>query len=180
MDIRILDSGFVTGDFLKPVAYAGEINSRKLNIIHPMFKDCVYQVLVKRYDGLYRLGVDDGMAEIPPSLTKTATTLECQFVAVAMPDTVNNVEVDDFLPVEANAEALMICEDKKCRFCVINSRRLKKNRREAKVMSVQEFKTEEPIGIAKRYAEDMGIEFDNDMKELFNETLAALKEEERL
>ena len=91
-----------------------------------------------------------------------------------------NVEVDDFLPVEANAEALMICEDKKCRFCVINSRRLKKNRREAKVMSVQEFKTEEPIGIAKRYAEDMGIEFDNDMKELFNETLAALKEEERL
>lgn len=97
MDIRILDSGFVTGDFLKPVAYAGEINSRKLNIIHPMFKDCVYQVLVKRYDGLYRLGVDDGMAEIPPSLTKTATTLECQFVAVAMPDTVNNVEVDDFV-----------------------------------------------------------------------------------
>lgn len=91
-----------------------------------------------------------------------------------------NVEVDDFLPVEANAEALMICEDKKCRFCVINSRRLKKNRREAKVMSVQEFKTEEPIGIAEHYAEDMGIEFDNDMKELFNETLAALKEEERL
>ena len=91
-----------------------------------------------------------------------------------------NVEVDDFLPVEAHAEALMICEDKKCRFCVINSRRLKKNRKEAKVMSVQEFKTEEPIGIAERYAEDLGIEFDNDLKELFNETLAALKEEERL
>ena len=91
-----------------------------------------------------------------------------------------NVEVDDFLPVEAHAEALMICEDKKCRFCVINSQRLKKNRKEAKVMSVQEFKTEEPIGIAERYAEDLGIEFDNDLKELFNETLAALKEEERL
>ena len=91
-----------------------------------------------------------------------------------------NVEVDDFLPVEAHAEALMICEDKKCRFCVINSQRLKKNRKEAKVMSVQEFKTEEPIGIAERYAEDLGIEFDNDLKELFNETLAALKGEERL
>ena len=91
-----------------------------------------------------------------------------------------NVEVDDFLPVEAHAEALMICEDKRCRFCVINSQRLKKNRKEAKVMSVQEFKTEEPIGIAERYAEDLGIEFDNDLKELFNETLAALKEEERL
>lgn len=91
-----------------------------------------------------------------------------------------NVEVDDFLPVEANAEALMICEDKKCRFCVINSQRLKKNHREAKVMSVQEFKTEEPIEIAERYAEDLGIEFDNDMKELFNETLSALKDEERM
>ena len=91
-----------------------------------------------------------------------------------------NVEVDDFLPVDANAEAHMICEDKKCRFCVINSRRLKKNRREAKVMSVQEFKTEEPIGIAERYAEDMGIEFDSDLKELFNETLAVLKDEERM
>lgn len=91
-----------------------------------------------------------------------------------------NVEVDDFLPVEANAEALLICEDKRCRFCVINSRRLKKNRREAKVMSVEEFKTETPLGIAERYAEDMGVEFDSDMKELFNETLAALKDEERM
>lgn len=91
-----------------------------------------------------------------------------------------NVEVDDFLPVEANAEALLICEEKRCRFCVINSRRLKKNRREAKVMSVEEFKTETPIGIAERYAEDLGVEFDSDMKELFNETLEALKDEERM
>ena len=91
-----------------------------------------------------------------------------------------NVEVDDFLPVEANAEALLICEEKRCRFCVINSRRLKKNRREAKVMSVEEFKTETPLGIAERYAEDLGVVFDSDMKELFNETLAALKDEERM
>lgn len=91
-----------------------------------------------------------------------------------------NVEVDDFLPAEANAEALTITENKKCRFCVINTRRLKKNRREAKVMSVEEFKTEEPIEIAERYAEDLGIEFDNDMKELFRETITALSEEDRM
>lgn len=92
-----------------------------------------------------------------------------------------NVEVDDFLPVEANAEALMICEEKRCRFCVINSRRLKKNCREAKVMSVEEFKTEDPIAIAERYAEDLGIEFDSDMKHMFRETLAALSgDEERM
>lgn len=91
-----------------------------------------------------------------------------------------NVEVDNFLPVEANAEALLLTEGKKCRFCVINTHRLKKDRREAKVMSVQEFKTEKPIDIAERYAEDIGVEFDDDMKELFNETLALLKEEERM
>lgn len=91
-----------------------------------------------------------------------------------------NVEVDDFLPVEANAEAQMICEEKKCKFCVINSQRLKRSRREAKIMSVQEFKTENPIGIAERYAEDLGKTFDSEMKELFNEALAALKDKERM
>ena len=91
-----------------------------------------------------------------------------------------NVEVDTFLPVEANAEALILTENKKCRFCVINTRRLNKDRREPKVMSVQEFKTEKPIDIAERYAEDIGIVFDDDMKELFNETLALLTDEERM
>lgn len=91
-----------------------------------------------------------------------------------------NVEVDTFLPVEANAEALILAENKKCRFCIINARRLNKDRREPKVMSVQEFKTEKPIDIAERYAEDIGIVFDDDMKELFNETLALLTDEERM
>ena len=91
-----------------------------------------------------------------------------------------NVEVDDFLPVEAHAEAQMICEEKKCKFCVINSRRLNRNRTEARIMSVQEFKTEDPIGIAERYAEDLGRVFDNDMRLLFNETLAAIRDEERM
>lgn len=91
-----------------------------------------------------------------------------------------NVEVDDFLTVDANAEAQMICEEKKCKFCVINSRRLNKNRTEARIMSVQEFKAEDPIGIAQQYAQDMEKVFDDDMRKLFYETLAAIKEEERL
>ena len=33
MNITIKQNGFVTGDFLEPVAYAGEVNSRLLNII---------------------------------------------------------------------------------------------------------------------------------------------------
>jgi len=91
-----------------------------------------------------------------------------------------NVEVEDFLPVEASAEAQQICEQKKCRFCVINTQRSKPTERKAKVLSVQEFKTEEPIDIAMRYAEDLGKEFDDDMKDLFKETLNLLKEESRM
>lgn len=91
-----------------------------------------------------------------------------------------NVEVDDFLPVEAHEEALRISQNKKCRFCVIHTSRVRGKEREGKMMSVQEFRTEEPIEIAKRYAEDLGMTFDNDMKELFQETLAVLREESRV
>ena len=97
MKITIIDSGFVTGDFLKPVGYAGEMNSRSLEVSHPHFKDCYYQILVKRYDGLYKLGVTDGVAVIPPSLLKTATKLECQFVALSTPCSVVNAETDTFV-----------------------------------------------------------------------------------
>lgn len=90
-----------------------------------------------------------------------------------------HVEVEDFLPAEAHAEAQLISENKKCRFCVINTRRLNSPIREAKMMSVQEFKSEEPIDIAKRYAEDLGIDFDNDMNELFQQTLDILSEDSR-
>lgn len=90
-----------------------------------------------------------------------------------------HVEVEDFLPAEAHAEAQLISENKKCRCCVINTRRLNSPIREAKMMSVQEFKSEEPIDIAKRYAEDLGIEFDNDMNELFQQTLDILSEDSR-
>ena len=90
-----------------------------------------------------------------------------------------HVEVEDFLPAEAHAEAQLISENKKCRFCVINTRRLNSPIREAKLMSVQEFKSEEPIDIAKRYAEDLGIDFDNDMNELFQQTLDILSEDSR-
>ena len=45
MNITIKQNGFVTGDFLEPVAYAGEVNSRLLNIIHPTFENAFYQLL---------------------------------------------------------------------------------------------------------------------------------------
>jgi len=90
-----------------------------------------------------------------------------------------NVEVDDFLPLEAQAEATLLTEDKRCRFCCINARRKAVKRAGTKILSVQEFQAEEPIDIAKRYAEDMGIDFDNEMQEMFNEMVAIVTEESR-
>lgn len=90
-----------------------------------------------------------------------------------------SVAVDDFLPVEAQGEALQLAEAKQCRFCVIQTHRAVNRQREAKVMSVQEFKTEEPIDLARRYAEDIGVAFDEELQELFRQTLEAVREEER-
>lgn len=82
-----------------------------------------------------------------------------------------NVEIDDFLPVEANAEATLLTEGKQCRFCYINAKRKAVGEGEANALTVQEFQTEEPIEIAKRYAEHEGITFDKEMTDMFNEVM---------
>ena len=90
-----------------------------------------------------------------------------------------NVEVEDFLPLEAQAETALLTEDKQCRFCCINARRKAVRRAEAKMLSVQEFQTEEPIDIAKRYAEDTGIDFDDEMQGMFREIMQEVANEAR-
>ena len=90
-----------------------------------------------------------------------------------------NVEVDGELPAEANAEAQLITQGKKCRFCLINAHRQSRQSGEMRMMSVQEFKTQNPIDIAQRYAEYLGMDFDDDLREMFNETLRAVSEDDR-
>ncbi len=90
-----------------------------------------------------------------------------------------NVEVDDFLPLEAQSEATLLAEGKQCRFCCINVWRKVARRAEAKILSVQEFQAEAPIDIARRYAGDIGIDFDGDMEEMFNEMMAIVTEDSR-
>ena len=81
MQIVIKQNGFVTGDFLEPVAYAGEVNSRIIDIIHPTFDNAIYQLLIIKDKHPYVLGIDNGTIMLPPSLISNATTLECQFLA---------------------------------------------------------------------------------------------------
>ena len=90
-----------------------------------------------------------------------------------------NVEIDDFLPVEANAEAASLAEGKQCRFCYINVKRKVAGESETKVMTVQEFQSEQPVEIAKRYAEYAGIIFDEEMTSMFNEVMDMVNEELR-
>ena len=90
-----------------------------------------------------------------------------------------NVEVEDFLPVEASAEAAKLTERKQCRFCYINTKRRSVSQSEAKVLTVQEFQSEDPIEIARRYAEDSGISFDEDMKDIFKEVVSMVANDSR-
>ena len=88
-----------------------------------------------------------------------------------------NVEIDDFLPLEAQVEAAMLTNKKSSRFCYINARRKSMRQGEAKMLSVQEFQSEAPIDIARRYAEDSGIHFDDEMSRLFQETIIQVEED---
>lgn len=82
-----------------------------------------------------------------------------------------NIEIEDFLPVEANAEAVALTEGKRCRFCHINARRKTAQQTDVKALTIQELQEQKPIDIARIYAEDMGISFDDEMTEMFEETM---------
>ena len=90
-----------------------------------------------------------------------------------------NVEVDDFLPAEAYAEASALTEEKQCRLCCINTKRKTVKQNETQSMTVQEFQEVEPIEIAKHYAEAQGINFDEEMVEMFQEVMKMVVNDER-
>lgn len=91
-----------------------------------------------------------------------------------------NVEIDDFLPVDAYAEAKSLTEGKQCKFCHINAKRKVVQKTDSKMLSVQEFQEENPLNIAKRFAEDSGMTFDDDMSKLFTEIVRMVEEDERV
>ncbi len=90
-----------------------------------------------------------------------------------------NVEIEDFLPIGANAEAASLAEKKQCRFCCINAKRKIVSQKNVQVLTVQEFQSEKPIEIAKRYAEYEGISFDAEMQTMFNEVMDMVADDSR-
>lgn len=90
-----------------------------------------------------------------------------------------NVQIEDFLPAEAFAEAASLTVGKQCRLCHINTKRQSVSRSETRVMTVQEFQEVDPIEIAIRYAESQGITFDDDMEKMFKEVMRMVNDDER-
>lgn len=89
-----------------------------------------------------------------------------------------NVEVDDFLPVEANAEVEKIIEGKACKFCHFNTIRKAREQNVHHTMSVSEFQAQSPINIMRQYANDIGENFDEELEELFQEAWKEAQQEE--
>lgn len=90
-----------------------------------------------------------------------------------------NVQIDDFLPVDAKSEAIRIAESKQCQFCHINAKRKCVNSSETSIMTIQEFQSEQPIEIVKRYADYTGIVFDEEMQEMFKQVEQLVQETNR-
>lgn len=83
-----------------------------------------------------------------------------------------NVEIDDFLPPSAMDSARQAAEGKACKVVYINSRR--KGRRSAEEdtpdgFTIAEFKTLAPIDLAARYADENGIDFSDELRQMFTE-----------
>lgn len=105
-----------------------------------------------------------------------ATWEEAQSLLKEFPDDIPayirlNVLLDDLLPPDANAVAEALAKDKRCRFCLINAKRRNAAQTATRTFTVQEFQEQQPIDIARQYAEDTGVAFDEEMTELFNEAL---------
>lgn len=90
-----------------------------------------------------------------------------------------NVEVEHNLPADANAQAFVLTEGKQCRFCYINARRKTQNADNAHSLSIQEFQAEKPIDIARRYANDIHTEFDDELLSMFKQAQSLVEEDLR-
>lgn len=90
-----------------------------------------------------------------------------------------NVEVETYLPEGAQNEARTITTGKQCRVCHFNTKRAEREHTQTQVLTVQELQEIKPIDLARRYAEDMNVAFDEKMEEMFNEVLVTLQQEER-
>lgn len=78
-----------------------------------------------------------------------------------------NVLIETFLPPGAYQEALSIARNKKCRFCLINTKNKTRNNHKGHGMTLSEFRALSPLQVLRQFARDKKITFDDKWEDMF-------------
>lgn len=89
------------------------------------------------------------------------------------------VEVEDILPPDAQAMARNLFAEGNARFCYLQTQRKAKPSAAPETLSVSEFRAMDPLDVARLFAGDTGMTFDDKLEGLFREAAAAAREEHR-
>ena len=82
-----------------------------------------------------------------------------------------NVEVDDYLPTDAEERARTISKDKKAQFCLINARRRSSDTDDEEAprsFTVSEFRSMDVADIAGIYLTEKGVEFSDELRQMLS------------
>ncbi len=90
-----------------------------------------------------------------------------------------NVEVEESLPQGADIEAAAIASGKQCIVCHINTTRPERQLTQARALTVQELQEISPLDLVKRYAQEIGWDFNSELEEMFKEVLHSITEQQR-
>lgn len=90
-----------------------------------------------------------------------------------------NVEVEDYLPKSADADAKALLKDTPVKFTYINSHRRETASGTRKGVTVAEFQAMNPLTVAEMYAKDSGLSFEDELKDLFREAEAQVEQDKR-
>lgn len=87
-----------------------------------------------------------------------------------------NVEVEGYLPSNANDEAKAIAESKACRFCLINAKRKEQHLEQgkARTYTTSEFKQLDPLDVAKMWIASKGELYDESMQQILEEVKSSI------
>lgn len=87
-----------------------------------------------------------------------------------------NVEVEGYLPSNANDEAKVIAESKSCRFCLINAKRKEQHLEQgkARTYTTSEFKQLDPLDVAKMWIASKGELYDESMQQILEEVKSSI------
>lgn len=131
-----------------------------------------------------KIGIDNPCPLVTLPTEGAATWSEAKALLADFPADISayirlNVKQEDIPPTEANDEAVALTEEKQCRFCYINYVRPETKQQKVEQLTVQEFQRAAPIDIARKFVEETGCTFDEEMEQIFQEAMHLVNEDAR-